>query len=521
MRNASRTEWVMIFVAAIGGCAALTASGQAPPATTPPAQPPPEQAAKAETPPATEAPTPAEAAKPAEADKAAPKKPKYLNLRYDEDFSYLDGPAGSYTPDFFDPIKNIHLGDNMRLSIGGEFRFRLEAETNKNFDRAVITQDTFQLYRYLLHFDLKYEDWGRVFAQFIVAHEEDRNLPDRPVDENRNDIHQLFFDVKPFGGGSNMTVRVGRQELSYGKERLISPLEWANVRRRFDAVKVFWKGEQWDTDVFYAKPAFANGARMDHYEEDYDLYGLYVTYKGIPRHGVDFYFFGVDDTRARVTPRGPIRLNPNGKGGDVTRLTLGSRFWGKTGNWDYEAELSGQWGNWAGDTIQAWSWLVDTGYTLAECPWKPRIAAGFDWASGDEHPRDGKVGTFDQLFPLGHAYFGYIDLIGRQNVNAVNVNLTASPIPDKVKTGIWYHTFWLNAERDAMYDAGGAVVRRDPTGHSGSEIGHEVDMTVNWQIDTHSSMLFGWSHFWDSTFIIRTRPSEDADLFYVQYAFKF
>ena len=237
MRNASRTEWIMMFAAAVGGCAALTASGQ-----TPPAPQPPEQPAKAETPPATEAPKPAEAAQPADAAKAAPKKPKYLNLRYDEDFSYLDGPAGSYTPDFFDPIKNIHLGDNMRLSIGGEFRFRLEAETNKNFNRAVITEDTFQLYRYLLHFDLKYEDWARVFAQFIVAHDEDRNLPDRATDENRNDIHQLFLDLKPFGGGTAMTLRLGRQELSYGKERLISPLEWASVRRRFDGVKVFWKG---------------------------------------------------------------------------------------------------------------------------------------------------------------------------------------------------------------------------------------------------------------------------------------
>ena len=35
--------------------------------------------------------------------------PKYFNLRYDEDFSYLDGDAGSYQADFFDPIKNIHV----------------------------------------------------------------------------------------------------------------------------------------------------------------------------------------------------------------------------------------------------------------------------------------------------------------------------------------------------------------------------------------------------------------------------
>ena len=42
-----------------------------------------------------------------------------------------------------------------------------------------------------------------------------------------------------------------------------------------------------------------------------------------------------------------------------------------------------------------------------------------------------------------------------------------------------------------------------------------------WKVDVHSSVLFGYSHFWDSDFIIETGPSEDADLFYVQYALKF
>ena len=38
----------------------------------------------------------------------------------------------------------------------GEFRFRLEAETNIAFGALPRTQDTFTLYRYMLHFDLRY-----------------------------------------------------------------------------------------------------------------------------------------------------------------------------------------------------------------------------------------------------------------------------------------------------------------------------------------------------------------------------
>ena len=100
--------------------------------------------------------------------------PKYLDLRYDEDVSYLDGPEGSYEPDFFNPIKNVHLGPDWRLSLGGEFRFRLEAETNKGFGAAEPAQDSFALYRFLIHADLKYRDLFRVFVQAISAFDDSR-----------------------------------------------------------------------------------------------------------------------------------------------------------------------------------------------------------------------------------------------------------------------------------------------------------------------------------------------------------
>ncbi len=442
--------------------------------------------------------------------------PKYLNLRWNEDFSYLDGEPGSYREDWSDPIKNIHLGDDWRLTLGGEFRYRLEAETNKAFGATEPAQDTFNLFRYMLHADLKYRKAFRVFVQGIAAFDEDRDLARRGIDENRWDLHQLFFDVRVLGEDLPLTLRVGRQELQYGNQRYVSPLDWANVRRRFDAVKLFAKGKKWDLDLWYAKPVDIRQVQRkqrDRYDEDVDFYGVYATYKGIDRHGVDFYFFAIDDTGNRV--------NPNGKRGDRSIFTLGSRFWGRTEGFDYEAELAGQWGRWAGDTVQAWSWTIDGGYTFAEAPWKPRLGAGFDWASGDRDPRDGQVGTFDQLFPFSHFYLGFLDLIARQNITAVNVNVSAWPVPKKVKAKLTFHTFWLNSKDDFLYNAPGGRIRRDPKGNSGREIGHELDLTVVWKLRPHAAVLLGYSHFWDSDFIQQTGASQNVDLFYVQYAYKF
>ena len=438
--------------------------------------------------------------------------PKYLDLRYDEDFSYLEGEPGSYREDFFDAIKNISLGGDWRLSLGGELRLQLESETNRTFGAAETSHDAFYHHRFLFHGDLRFRKLFRVFVQGIEAFDEHRDLAPRPTDENQWDLHQLFFDLRFLGEGAPWTLRVGRQELNYGAQRLLSPLDWSTVRRRFDGTKVFARTVRWDFDFFYVKPTPVQRKQRDRYDEDFDLYGIYATYKGIPRHGVDAYVFAVDDAGDRV--------NPNGRRGDRSIFTLGTRFWGQTGGFDYESELAGQWGRWAGDTVEAWSVSLNGGHTFA-LPTKPRLGAGFDWASGDRNPTDRRVQTFDQLFPLGHGFFGYLDLLGRQNITGPNVSLTAWPAKDRLRASVAWHHFWLAHSKDALYNAAGSAMRRDPTGRSGREVGTELDATLLWKIDVHSTLLLGWSHFWASDFIEETGRDEDADLFYVQYAFKF
>ncbi|MHC4797156.1 MAG: alginate export family protein, partial [Planctomycetota bacterium] len=180
--------------------------------------------------------------------------PKYAPLRYDDDFSYLDGPEDSYKPDIFDPIKRIHLTEDLTLRLGGEIRGRLEAVTHKRYGAEVPTQDTFFLHRYYYHADFKYRKLARLFIEGISAWVEDRDATPIPVPEDRFDIHQMFIDLRFLGQDVPLTLRFGRQELQYGKQRLISPLDWANVRRTWDGVKVFWQDENWNIDTWYVRP---------------------------------------------------------------------------------------------------------------------------------------------------------------------------------------------------------------------------------------------------------------------------
>ena len=94
----------------------------------------------------------------------------------------------------------------------------------------------------------------RVYVEGIYADvtDDDETFRPRPIDRNFGDFLNAFVDYEPDDG---MTIRVGRQELLYGAERLISPLDWANTRRTFEGVKLLMHEGDWNTDAFYTPPA--------------------------------------------------------------------------------------------------------------------------------------------------------------------------------------------------------------------------------------------------------------------------
>lgn len=454
--------------------------------------------------------------------------PKYLLLRYDEDFAYLDRQPDERQADFFDPVKRIRLDDDWLLRFGGEARVRMESETNRNFGARDPSNDVFLLHRYLLHFDLSYRRTFRLFAEAIDARVEDRDLPQIPGMENTFDIHQLFTDLRLTGDDSPLTLRIGRQELLYGRERLIGKLDWMNQGRRFDGAKLMYHTPQWDLDIFWTKPvAFTNqpftnpfnthineslNRHLDVWREEQNFYGAYSIFKGIPNHVWDLYFIGLNDSG--------IFTNANNRFGDLDVYTIGSRFAGASGAFDYDIEGAGQWGQWVGDEVHAWMFGGDAGYTFRDVRTTPRIGVGFDYATGDDTPRDNAHETFNQLYPTGHAFLGYADLVARENVISPNLNFSFKPVKDISVKLTWYH-FWLDSSLDALYNAGAIPIRRNISGSSGNDVGDELDATINWQVDAHSAVLIGWSHFWPSNFIETSGQSRDADYVYLQYQFRF
>ncbi len=431
---------------------------------------------------------------------------------FNNDYRYLDKPDNTQT-DFFDVLKRMHPTEDTMLTIGGQHSIRFMNEPNA---RLGTKDDNYALYRNRVYADFWYQDVFRVYGEFINAGSNGANLPARPIDRNGADFLNLFVDVKVLEiDGTPAYVRAGRQELLYGSQRLISPLDWANTRRTFDGIKGFWHSDKIDIDAFFVRPVVINSTEYDKDNTNINFFGTWFQYRPKAGTSFDLYYLGYENKLIQQSPLDKGKDRPKGR---QELHTFGSRLAGNEGQFLYDAEGMIQTGTFDGKDHLAYAWTAGAGWEFKNVPWRPQVWVYNDYASGTSNAK-GDSNTFQQLFPFGHYYFGYIDLVGRQNINDVNVQLAAYP-DNWITLLTQFHHFTLAQSRDFLYNASGATTRRDATGKAGTDVGNELDFLVNFHIDQHSDFMIGYSKFFAGDFIRNTKPGVDSELFYLMYNFR-
>ncbi len=445
--------------------------------------------------------------------KKDPAATAYKGLFYDNDFTYLRRP-GYRSPYLADSFKQLQPLPGVTLDVGGEFRMRNHVENNIGRSRLDGLDNEFLLMRTRLYMSGSVGGLFRAYGEMIDATSSFEDLPPRSIEENRADFINLFGEMPIMDIGSGtLTARVGRQELLYGVERLVSPLDWSNTRRTFDGANLFWKGEKWRVDGFWTRPVpFGQHVPNDHNFDNPDLSqeftGLYASRKTANNGGVDFYYLRLAEY--------------DGPTGDFDANTFGARWWGARNDWLWDFEGGYQFGEFGALDQSAGFYVVGLGRKFSNVRGTPTFWVYYDWASGDSDPNDGKRGTFNQLFPLGHKYLGFMDLVARQNIRAWNFLATMQP-HKRVKLLAWWYIFRLEEARDALYNAGGAIIRNDPTGVAGTDVGQELDLTALVTITPRVGILFGYSHFFAGDYLVNTAPfnGNDADFYYTQLTTRF
>ncbi|HUY35487.1 MAG TPA: alginate export family protein [Pirellulales bacterium] len=492
---------------------------------------------------ATDSPADPKPAKPAEKPKPKKKpKPKtnpattaYKGVYYDNDFSYLNDPENQdvYLGDL---LKQIKTTPNSVLDMGGEYRMRDHHEFNFRNSGPVGSNlkglsDDFLLQRERLYVNWRYGKRFRFYGEAINATSSFQRYTPRNIEVNPWDALNLFVDGQLLDGArGELWGRGGRQELLYGAQRLISPLDWVNTRRTFDGGKMFWKGDEWNIDAFWTEPVLpgqhilgSTGPttgrithEFDHPDSGQMFAGTYATYKGIKDHALDYFYLLYLEDKAPNIENAIFAKN-------FVANTFGTRFFGRQGSWLYEIEGGYQFGTWGNGIQSSGYYVLGGGYELSERPWKPTLWTYYDWASGNRNPNSANHGTFIQMFPFAHKYFGFMDLVARQNIRDLNFQLTATP-NNKTTLLAWYHIFELDQARDSLYNSQGLAIRTDPTGKSGRNVGQEIDATVQYQINPRADVLIGYSHFFAGSFVKNTNPvgvSGNADFYYSQWSYRF
>lgn len=424
----------------------------------------------------------------------------FASFRYDDDFRDARGK-----PDLYSSLKHVDLGDSRRyLSVGGDLRERVEYFSKSNVTGRAVKDEVLALHRVLVHADLHFDD-ARAFIQ-IGAHDESGREPQaKPTDVDGPDIQQAFVDYSMGLGEDTLLFRAGRQEMAYGASRLVTTRDGPNIRLSFDGVRAIYRSTQWNISLFAMRPVeIKRGAFDDRANREQSLSGIYGTREvaGLPGFSVDLYHFRTENEDAGYTA----------VSGREKRRTFGSRLYGKTGAFDGDIELMLQEGTVSDKRIRAFALAADAGWTFAALPWRPRVGLKADVISGDRNSGDGKLGTFNALYPNG-SYFSEAGFVAQANLIDLSLSVALKP-GNNVSVAMSLNPMWRYSVQDAVYRL--PLIPMPETQASGSRyIGTQAQFLLNWQYSPHVSFKFVLVRFEAGTVV---EQSGGRDSNYAQFA---
>jgi len=457
------------------------------------------------------------------------------------------------------PVKDSNplsfFDDRVVFDMQERFRWEIR-ENNFDFDDSVnsVTDDNWFLQRFRIGVMLKPASWLKIYAQGQDAREINSDRADIPTvlgaeGDDAFDLRQAYFE---FGNAKEfpLTLKVGRQILSYGDERLIGAFDWNNIGRTFDAVKLRYEQPGWWLDAFastvvvpkrgsYNQSDLFNGNELD---REQVFSGLYFSTGALGPQTVDLYALYLhENTNPRYFPSAT---------GDSDFVTLGTRLKSKPGafhhepaadgkaiadgksvsppappkpvGFDYEAELAFQTGEVRGLDLTAFAAHVAAGYTF-DLSCRPRVALGYSYATGDDDPLDSDIETFQNLFPTNHKFYGQMDVFSWQNLHDAELDLKIQPVRP-VTVRVDYHAFFLASTDDVWYRANGVTAVRPLTSaarNASNYAGSEIDLLAQWAVNKNLVLEGGYSHFFAGDYLADTGASDDADFGYLQLTLSF
>jgi len=448
-----------------------------------------------------------------------------------------------------DRLRSENKSDAGTTHAGSNFDFSAASPTDNSND--------YWLNRLFLTVDYK-NSWftffveGRSSYSFgdnrFTATAAGKNLPENDGPIQLQMAYVAIGDLKQFP----VTLKVGRQELTYGDQRLVGNAFWLNIPHTFDAVKVRYQDSFFGVDLFAANLVYVDGDNFgDHFENSNSqdtLSGAYFDMPGISKANInEVYLFARNVSRGIVTDNwsevpAPFRFTAPQ---DISTLGYHAKSKpGSYGPWDYGIEGMWQFGNrtavFPATTVavaktaprldqNAWAFVIQGSYTWAEVPMKPKLALIISAASGDKNSTDKDSQTFQNLLPSNHGLYGIMDMSSLQNIVDNRLSYTMKPT-SATSFAFDLHKQYLENTHDFWYNVAG--VPRNTAGATpgsgkgfninpsySSDLGEEADAIAGWTPTKGLLLELGAGHFFRGDYIKESFSkvgSKDSNYVYVQ-----
>ncbi len=370
------------------------------------------------------------------------------------------------------------------FDFGGHFRYRYEQRDKADFNGTTFDKagaSGAQYYRLRPHFKVSPTDKLTVlFEPQVSKRIGDTQLGNTTVTSGGTAddtlfVHRAFVEGKV---NDSFTYKVGRQGFKYGDQLVLSTLEWSNVARSWDALKLSAKyNDLVKVDAFVGSLGDADTSIAT---DNQDLYGIYSQWS-FNQYLKEFDLYLLQ--RNTISSGVKTQLNTNGL-----------RFKSKIGAFDYRAEFTFQQKEVGTTKNSGQQYDIELGYSFPELK-NLRVAAEYFVASE----------KYDQMYPLGHAYLGIADYVKRQDIVGYAAHLKMN-VYGKSTLKVDYHNFTKKS-----------VTTND-------DIGSEIDVVMSYPTEELGLFSAGLTFFSPGELLkdSSNKESEDTKKFaYLQYVVKF
>lgn len=295
------------------------------------------------------------------------------------------------------------------IKIGGLYRIRPEVKQNVGFNEGKSNTANYVGQKVQLSVSKHFNPnaWLKITlqdARIWGGQSASATALDTSREQQAIDLREAYLELKKLGG-SDLGLQLGRQKLVYGNQRLVGHLDWTNIGRSFDGLRLKHetahnKLHAWGTIVSEGNSSDVGQATAN--TADIFFSGIYNTYTGLDFLGIETYYLSKIDTSSK----------------DSEKLhTVGARLFHtpKLG-FDYAVEGAYQLGSKTSSVdISAFAGAAIVGFAF-EAGTKMRLFFEGAYASGDTDANDDKFERFTNLYHTNHLHYGIADLISWQNM---------------------------------------------------------------------------------------------------------